>query len=173
MGWLDKKARIGTIMRFHLIERIVTVEPSKSLTAVKNLTLGEEYLGDHFPGFPVMPGVLMLQTLIEAASWLLRSTEEYRFSIIAMREAKNVKYGTFMEPGKSLSIHVEILELGDQTAVFKGKGESGGQSTVSGRFTLARYNLAEKNPLLAGLDQEIIESLKRRYRLLTLSAMKG
>jgi len=160
-------------MQFNLIDRIVDCQAGKHLTAVKNLTLGEEYLGDHFPGFPVMPGVLMLQTLVEASSWLLRSTEEYRFSIIAMREAKNVKYGTFMEPGKSMTIHVELLEMGDRIAVFKGKGESGGQSTVSGRFTLARYNLAEKNPLMADVDREIIESLKRRHRLLALSAMKG
>jgi len=160
-------------MQFNLIDRIVDCQSGKHLTAVKNLTLGEEYLGDHFPGFPVMPGVLMLQTLVEASSWLLRSMEAYRFSIIAMREAKNVKYGTFMEPGKSMKVHVELLELGDRTAVFKGRGESGGQSTVSGRLTLFRYNLAEKNQDLADLDREIIESLKRRHRLLTLGAMKG
>ncbi len=59
-------------MRFNLIDRIVAVQPGKSLLAVKNLTSGEEYLADHFPTFPVMPGVLMLQSLVESASWLLR-----------------------------------------------------------------------------------------------------
>jgi len=53
-------------MRFHLVDRIVEVKPGRSLKAIKNLTLGEEYLADHFPTFPVMPGVLMLQTLVEA-----------------------------------------------------------------------------------------------------------
>ena len=48
-------------MRFHLVDRILEVQPGQSLRAVKNLTLGEEYLADHFPTFPVMPGVLMLQ----------------------------------------------------------------------------------------------------------------
>lgn len=143
------------------------------MTAVKNLTLGEEYLGDHFPGFPVMPGVLMLQTLVEAASWLLRTTEDFRYSLIAMREAKNVKYGTFMEPGKAMQVHVELMELGAESAVFKGKGESGGLSTVSGRFTLARYNLADKDPSMADMDREIIGSLRRRHRLLTMGVMKG
>ena len=59
-------------MRFHLIDRIDTCEPGKTLTAVKLLALGEEYLADHFPKCPVMPGVLMLQAVVEAASWLWR-----------------------------------------------------------------------------------------------------
>ena len=53
-------------MRFCLMDRILEVHPGKVIRAVKNLTLGEEYLADHFPTFPVMPGVLMLQTLIDA-----------------------------------------------------------------------------------------------------------
>ena len=56
-------------MRFNLVDRIVEVQPGRSLQAVKNLTLGEEYLADHFPTFPVMPGVLMLETLVEAGAW--------------------------------------------------------------------------------------------------------
>src|ERR687888_105779 len=59
-------------MRFNLVDRIVEVQPGRSLRAVKNLTLGEEYLADHFPAFPVMPGVLMLEALVEAGAWLLR-----------------------------------------------------------------------------------------------------
>ena len=91
-------------MRFNLIDRIVEVQPGQSLQAVKNLTLGEEYLADHFPTFPVMPGVLMLQTLVEAGAWLLRLTDDFRHSVIVLREARNVKYGTFMEPGRQMTI---------------------------------------------------------------------
>src|SRR5205807_6350561 len=108
--------------------RIVTLEPGHSIRATKNLTLGEEYLADHFPTFPVMPGVLMLQTLVEAGAWLLRVSDDFRYSVIVLREAKNVKYGTFMEPGRQMQIGVELVELGDQTATLKGKGELDGQS---------------------------------------------
>ena len=52
-------------MRFHLIDRIVSYEPGKGLRGLKRLTAGEEYLADHFPGFPIMPGVLQLQSLVE------------------------------------------------------------------------------------------------------------
>src|SRR6185503_20197498 len=97
-------------MQFNLVDRIVEVAPGKKLRAIKRLTLGEEYLADHFPTFPVMPGVLMLQTLVESASWLLRLTEDYRHSIIVLREAKNVKYGTFMQPGHTLDLEVDLVE---------------------------------------------------------------
>src|SRR6516164_2582246 len=100
-------------MRFNLVDRIVAVESGRSLRAVKNLTLGEEYLADHFPTFPVMPGVLMLQTLVEASAWLLRLTTDFRHSVIVLREAKNVKYGTFMEPGRAMEIEVEMTKSDD------------------------------------------------------------
>src|SRR6267378_1170996 len=122
-------------MRFHLIDKIVEVEPGKRLRAMKHLTLGEEYLADHFPTFPVMPGVLMLQTLVEAGAWLLRLSDDYRHSVIVLREARNVKYGNLMEPGKRLLLTVELAEPPadpDQLlVVLKGKGEQEGVPTVS------------------------------------------
>jgi 3-hydroxyacyl-[acyl-carrier-protein] dehydratase len=153
-------------MQFHLVDRIVEVTPGKKLRAIKRLTLGEEYLADHFPTFPVMPGVLMLQTLVEAASWLLRLTEDYRHSVIVLREARNVKYGTFMQPGHTLELEVDLVEQNGTTATFKGKGETGGASTVSARFTLDRYNLRDRNPALESADRRLIEHLRERAVLL-------
>src|SRR6195256_2494291 len=110
-------------MRFHLVDRILGVEDNRVLRAAKNLTLGEEYLADHFPTFPVMPGVLMLQSLVEAGAWLLRITDDFQHSLIVLREAKNVKYGTFMAPGRRMVISVELLERQGNLATLKGKGE--------------------------------------------------
>src|SRR6266404_2894317 len=153
-------------MRFHLIDRITEVQPGKLLRAYKNLALGEEYLADHFPGFPVMPGVLMLQTLVEAGSWLWRLSENYSHSVIVLREVKNVKYGTFMEPGKQMQISVELAEQTDSTSTFKGKGEVAGQSTVSARFVLGQYNLRDRDASLAATDEELTESFRRHAKLL-------
>src|SRR5436305_6133988 len=144
-------------MRFHLVDRILELQPGKKIRMVKNLTLAEEYLADHFPRFPVMPGVLMLQTLVESAAWLLRLTDDFRHSVIALREVKNVKYGTFMEPGRSLVVTVELAERSDAPEVtFKGKGEMEGQATVSARFTVTRYNLRDRNPALQAVDERIV-----------------
>jgi 3-hydroxyacyl-[acyl-carrier-protein] dehydratase len=153
-------------MRFQLLDRILAVEPGKSIRMVKNLTLAEEYLADHFPTFPVMPGVLMLQTLVEAGAWLLRISDDFQHSVIALREAKNVKYGTFMQPGKSMVVTAELSEAQEDQVVFKGKGECDGASTVSAKFTVARYNLRDRNPALKTVDERIVNHLRSEYAIL-------
>jgi 3-hydroxyacyl-[acyl-carrier-protein] dehydratase len=154
-------------MRFNLVDRILEIEPGRRIRVVKNLTLGEEYLADHFPTFPVMPGVLMLQTLVEAGAWLLRITEDFRHSVIVLREAKNVKYGNFMEPGKNLVVTAEMVESTDTEAVLKGKGEVEGNSTVSARLTLTRYNLRDRDSALQATDARIVENLRGLYAVLS------
>lgn len=155
-------------MRLNLVDRILEVEPGKRLRGVKNLTLAEEYLADHFPTFPVMPGVLMLQTLVESAAWLLRISDDFKHSVIALREVKNVKYGNFMEPGRSLVMTVEAAEIqpGATEVAFKGKGESDGATCVAAKFTVARYNLRDRNPDLAAADERIVEHLRQKLRVL-------
>lgn len=154
-------------MRFQLVDRIVAIENGKSLHATKNLTLGEEYLADHFPSFPVMPGVLMLQALVEAGAWLLRVTEDFKHSVIVLREAKNVKYGHFMDPGRQMQIRVDMIEQNDRLATFKGKGEVDGQASVTaGRIIVERYNLHDHNPGLQATDDRIIAHLRSVYTVL-------
>src|SRR6516164_5050026 len=114
-------------MRFNLVDRILEVEPGKVIRVAKNLTLGEEYLADHFPTFPVMPGVLMLETLAEAGAWLLRVTDDFRHSMIVLREAKFVKFGQLLEPGRSLEVTAELEEEDGDRAMLKGKGETDGK----------------------------------------------
>ena len=160
-------------MRFHLIDRITEVQQGKLLRAYKNLALGEEYLADHFPGFPVMPGVLMLQTLVEAGSWLWRLSEDYSHSVIVLREVKNVKYGTFMEPGKQMQISVELAEQDASTSTFKGKGEVGGQSTVAARFVLGRYNLRDRDASMAAADEEMIRAFRTQAKVLLAKRAPG
>jgi 3-hydroxyacyl-[acyl-carrier-protein] dehydratase len=157
-------------MRFNLIDRIVEVRPGRELRAVKNLTLGEEYLADHFPTFPVMPGVLMLETLVEAGAWLLRLSDDFASSVIVLREAKGVKYGTFMEPGKQMSLAVELTERREGLATFKGKGEMEGQTTVSARLTLAHYNLRDRDAALRETDERLVRHLRELYAQLRLTA---
>jgi 3-hydroxyacyl-[acyl-carrier-protein] dehydratase len=157
-------------MRFNLLDRIVEVRPGQALRAVKNLTLGEEYLADHFPTFPVMPGVLMLETLVEAGAWLLRLSDDFRHSMVVLREARNVKYGSFLEPGRQLAVTVELVERGGGLATLKGKGESAGQATVSARVVLASYNLRDRDPALRATDERIVRHLRELYDVLRLPA---
>lgn len=153
-------------MRFQLVDRILEIAPGQRIRMVKNLTLAEEYLADHFPTFPVMPGVLMLQALVEAGAWLLRISDDFRHSVIVLREARNVKYGTFMQPGKSLTVTAELVESQNGTATFKGKGECEGASTVSAKYTVARYNLRDRDPGLAAVDERIVQHLRGLHAVL-------
>src|SRR5690349_23967185 len=106
-------------MRFLLVDRITELTPGQSIGAVKNLSLAEEYLADHFPGFPVMPGVLMLEALTQAGAWLIRATEDFAHSVIVLKSARTIKYGSFVEPGRQLQLRVEMAELGEREATFK------------------------------------------------------
>jgi 3-hydroxyacyl-[acyl-carrier-protein] dehydratase len=153
-------------MRFNLVDRILDLEPGRRIVASKNLTLGEEYLADHFPTFPVMPGVLMLQALVEAGSWLLRATEDFRYSVIALREAKNVKYGQFVTPGQELILTVELGERNEMMAHLKGKGEVEGVQTVGARLALARYNLASIDPSCRSQDESMLEHQRRHFAMI-------
>ena len=150
-------------MRFVLIDRITEIDSGKSLVAVKNLSLAEEYLADHFPGFPVMPGVLMLEALTQAGAWLLREMEDFEHSVVVLKVAKTIKYGSFVEPGRQLTIKVELLSQDGRDAQFKGVGTVDGQSMVQGKFTLTRYNLREKSPSLYSTDATLVAHLRELY----------
>ena len=155
-------------MRFHLIDRITAWESGKSLTGSKFLALGEEYLADHFPRFPVMPGVLMLQSVSEAAAWLWRATTNFQHSVVVLREAKQVKYGRFMQPGRRMDVSVELTKFTDDSATFKGKGlDDAGQQTVSATFMLVGYNLADRGQAGIAADTKLLGELKARWSLLT------
>jgi 3-hydroxyacyl-[acyl-carrier-protein] dehydratase len=155
-------------MRFTLIDRIESCEPGKSLRGSKFLALGEEYLADHFPRFPVMPGVLMLEALVEAAAWLWRATSHYEHSVIVLRDVKNVKYGTFMQPGRRLDVTVELMKVDGANASFKGKGvNDAGETTVSAQFGLHGYNLADRGPAGVDADRDLLAHWKKRWALLT------
>jgi 3-hydroxyacyl-[acyl-carrier-protein] dehydratase len=155
-------------MRFTLVDQILDCQPGQSLRAAKNLALGEEYLADHFPRFPVMPGVLMLQCLVESSAWLWRLTSDYRHSVIVLRDVKNVKYGHFMEPGRRMEMTVELAKQDGESASFKGKAVTdAGNQTVSAAFTLVGYNLADRTPHGKPIDEQLLAHWRARHVLLT------
>lgn len=149
-------------MRFWLIDTIRSYEPGVALTAVKNVTLTEEYLADHFPEFPVLPGVFMLEAATQAGAWLLRLSEDYAHSMIRLKEAKNVKYADFVPPGHTLIVAVSLLKSDDRHATMKVEGQVDGRTTLSGRLVLERYNLADRRPDERPIDQKLTQYFRQK-----------
>jgi 3-hydroxyacyl-[acyl-carrier-protein] dehydratase len=153
-------------MRFILIDKVVSLESGKKIKTVKNVSMAEEYLADHFPIFPVLPGVLMLEGLIESASWLVREAENFAHSMILLEEARNVKYKSFAAPGAQIEYIVEAKTIEENISSFTGSGKSGGEQIVEAKFGLRHFNLADKDSAMAATDAKIIENMKKRWELL-------
>ena len=106
-------------MNFTLLDRITSITTAKNIKAAKCLSLGEEYLADHFPGNPVMPGVLQLEAMIQSAAWLLRLSQNFAHSMVLLHDTRNVKFGRFVAPGDQLFLDVNMIEIENSTARFR------------------------------------------------------
>ncbi|WDI44261.1 3-hydroxyacyl-ACP dehydratase FabZ family protein [Bremerella sp. P1] len=152
-------------MKFSLIDQISEIHPGERISAVKCLSLAEEYLQDHFPRFPVMPGVLMLEAMTQTGAWLVRVTNNFSHSVTVLKEARNVKYGNFVEPGEMLVVKAELVKMDGNLASLKVSGEVAGTVAVSSRIVLESYNSSGTDePNIT--DQNAIRQLKQQYDLL-------
>jgi 3-hydroxyacyl-[acyl-carrier-protein] dehydratase len=133
---------------------------------VKVLTLAEEYLADHFPRFPVMPGVMMLESLFQAATWLVRKSEDFAHSMVVLREARNVKFSSFVEPGQVLVVKATIVKQDDTLTTLKTEATVEGRMAVSAKLVLERYNLAERYPTRAATDAYTVRRCREHFELL-------
>lgn len=156
-------------VKFNLIDKIELLTDER-IVAVKQVTLAEEYLADHFPTFPVLPGVLMLEALVQSAGWLLHLRHGFAKSMAVLKEARNVKYGQFVAPGDAFRVDVQWAKASESGGTFKGTGAVGDRVAVSARLELAYFNLAEKLPEaaaeMAEMDRRLIEHNRARWALI-------
>lgn len=155
-------------MKFVLIDRIVAIDPEQGrIVARKCLSLAEEYLADHFPTFPVMPGVLMLEAMVQTSAWLVRAKQGFSKSMIVLAEAKNVNYKSFVAPGGTLEVTSEAMRIDDSESEFKavGRGADGGE-IVKARLKLRHYNLTDMDASLADTDEKLVLVMKQRFGLM-------
>jgi 3-hydroxyacyl-[acyl-carrier-protein] dehydratase len=153
-------------VKFNLVDKIERLDDDR-IVAVKHVSLAEEYLADHFPTFPVLPGVLMLEAIAQAAGWLLHRRRSFAKSMAVLKEARNVKYGRFVAPGDWLRVDVEFARDTDAGgATFKAAGYVGEATAVSARIELAYFDLGEKHSELANLDELLKRHTRGRFELL-------
>lgn len=130
--------RAASHMKFTLIDRVLEQDEQR-IVALKAVTAAEEYLGDHFPGFPVLPGVMMLETLVQAARTLMRRVEgPPHAGPLVVSEVRNLRYAAMVRPGQSLKVEVTLRKRDDDGGIeFQGLGTVDDQIAVQGRFRLA------------------------------------
>ena len=125
----QKSFRINDIIKilphrypFILIDRIDIVEKGKSLIALKNMTINEPFFQGHFPGQPVMPGVLSLEIMAQAGSFLMLSQIEDPLSMnMFFSTVESAKFRKPITPGDKLKVHMELVKRKLNLCKFHGK----------------------------------------------------
>lgn len=107
---------------FLLVDRVLSMEPMKKLVAVKCVTVNEPFFAGHFPGHPVMPGVLLLEAMAQAAGLLAKGsmTEDTTNKVTYLMAIDNARFRRPVVPGDRVELHVEIVK--QKGAIWKTKG---------------------------------------------------
>jgi len=150
-------------MRFRQLDQILELQPGKRIVAVKRLDPHEEYLKDHFPRFPVMPGVLMLEAMFQAGAWLVYASTEFEKAMVVLKEARNIKFADFVEPGEVLKVTAEMVGQDGPVVKLKAQGLVGDSVAVSGRLVLERMNQGDSDPTRVAMDKISIAELRRLF----------
>lgn len=153
-------------MKFILLDRIDVLEPGRRIVARKALTLAEEYLQDHFPRFPVLPGVLMLEALVQTSAWLVRATLDFGPGLVVLKEARNVTYKSFLAPGQTMILEATAKEISPTQSEFHAAGTVDGKEIVKARLTLRHLNLAEQGAGMSELDERLRHRMRNLFGLL-------
>jgi 3-hydroxyacyl-[acyl-carrier-protein] dehydratase len=153
-------------VKFELLDKIESISDTR-IVATKSVSMAEEYLADHFPSFPVLPGVMMLEALTQAAGWLMHHRTKFAKSFAVLKEAKQLRYGTFLAPGNTLRVEVDFVKETPTGATFKAAGTVNGEQALTGRLEIAYFNLVEKDPEAGHLDVQLAEHTQSRWKVLT------
>ena len=113
-----------------LVDRVLDWEANKSITAIKNVTVNEEFFQGHFPHKPVMPGVLMIEALAQTAallSFLTMGVKPDENSVVYFVGIDNARFKRPVEPGDQLKMDVEILRVSRGIWKYKAVGSVDGK----------------------------------------------
>jgi len=126
---------------FLLVDRILEIEEGKRAVGIKNVSANEAYFAGHFPEYPVMPGVLIVEALAQVGAVVLLQSEENRGRLAFFAGIDNCRFKRQVKPGDQIRLEVEILRA--RGAIGKGKGTA----TVDGELvceTELMFALGEK-----------------------------
>src|SRR5262245_24269630 len=127
-------------MRWIWIDRFLEFQPGKSARAFKSLSLAEDYFADHFPGYPVMPGALILEGLAQTGGILVGEANDFREKVV-LAKIPNARFYRDVMAGDELTYEVDLVHLRSEGA------------SVQGRVKVGDDLVAEAEIFFAHLDQ--------------------
>jgi 3-hydroxyacyl-[acyl-carrier-protein] dehydratase len=114
---------------FLLIDRVVEFEPAKRLVAIKNVTINEPFFQGHFPGYPIMPGVLVVEAMAQAGGMImLAEIADRDRKLVVFTGIERAKFRRPVTPGDQLRIEVDVLAFRSRA------GRIAGRATVEGKL---------------------------------------
>ena len=153
-------------MRWIWIDRFKEFESGKRAVSIKNVTLAEEHLHDHFPGFPVMPECLMIEAMAQTAGILVGEAKKFQEKVI-LAKIKKAVFFDIVVPGDSIELEANMDSIAPEAAGTSGKITRSGKliAEIDLMFSHIDQNLAgiefpEEN-FVFGSDTSVFESLLR------------
>jgi beta-hydroxyacyl-ACP dehydratase FabZ len=120
---------------FLLVDKAVITDPEKKITGYKGVTMNEPFFVGHFPGRPIMPGVLIIEALAQTACTLLLQRPDLKGKLAFFMGIDGVKFRKPVGPGDMLELKVEILRAGGRVGKAKGEAFVAGEMATECEFT--------------------------------------
>ena len=121
---------------FLLVDRIVELEPGKRAVGIKSVTANEPQFTGHFPGRPIMPGVLMVEALAQTAGIAVLTLEAYRGKLGLFAGIDEVRFRRLVQPGDQLRLEVTVEKLRGMFGRVQAKASVDGEVAVEGKLSI-------------------------------------
>lgn len=145
-------------MRYLLVDRIAAVDPCNKIAGIKNVAMSEDFLEFHFPKNPIMPGIMLLEALVQLSGWLEAASSDFRKWFLVSRVLKCSFYG-FVLPGDQVELSVSVSPApSDDLKIYSGAAKVNGKRKIKAEF---QGNLVDLETL------EEVEEQKRLFQILT------
>lgn len=122
---------------FLLVDRIIELDPLKSATGIKNVTMMEPHFRGHFPGSPIMPGVLILEAMAQVGGIAMLYPEENRGKLALFGAMENIKFKRQVVPGDQLIMKAELIKIRGAFGKLQAHAYVEDQLTAQAEFTFA------------------------------------
>lgn len=132
---------------FLLIDRIVEFEPKQRIVALKNVTINEPFFQGHFPGYPIMPGVLVVEAMAQAGGILImRETPDRDQKLVVFTGIERAKFRRPVTPGDQLQIEIEVLSFRPRAGRIQGRATVDGKLACEATLTCQVVPRAQTAP---------------------------